>query len=77
MAYNISLSEEIMAVSYDKEFLVDVYMSKYIRSDVIDIDSLVVLEENAIKFYDKVGKEEFRKWASVTAEAIREYRALI
>ncbi len=58
---------------YSKELLVDVYMFRFLKSD-IDIDALVQLEENASKFYDRVGRDVFRVWASVTPEAIREYR---
>lgn len=61
-----------MAKAYDKDFLVSVYLSRFIN---IDINKLCELEDNANKFYDKVGKDEFRKYASVDAEAIRTYNA--
>lgn len=62
-----------MAKAYTKEFLVDVYLSRYAKSGVVDIDQLLRLEELANNLYDKVGKEKFRTYASVDAEAIREY----
>ncbi len=66
-----------MAKAYDKELLVNVYMSRFMTIENADIDVLVEVEQNANNFYDKVGKEEFRKWASVTAEEIRKYNALV
>jgi len=62
-----------MAKAYDKDFLVAAYLSRF----DIDVNVLSVLEENAIKLYDKVGKDEFRKYASLDAEAIRQYKALV
>lgn len=63
-----------MAKAYTKEFLVDVYLSRYAKSGVIEIDQLLRLEEMANKFYDEVGKDKFRIYASVSAEAIKEYQ---
>jgi len=62
-----------MAKVYDKEFLVDAYISRYAKSGVVPIETLLRLEEQANNFYDKVGKTEFRKYASLTPEAIQEY----
>jgi len=58
---------------YDKEFLVAVFMDRYIKSTVISIERLCALEESANALYDRVGKIEFRKYANVTPESIREY----
>lgn len=55
---------------YTKEFLVSVYLSRFYMGKDIS-----VLEANANTFYDKVGRDEFRKWASVDAKAIKEYYA--
>ena len=57
---------------YTKEFLVDAFMSRYISLE--DIDQLVRLEELANTFYDKVGKDKFRIYASLDAEALRVYK---
>jgi hypothetical protein len=57
-------------MAYTKEFLIEAYISRYL--DVVeDIDALCLLEENAVKLYDRVGRDEFRKYASLDAEAIR------
>lgn len=57
-------------MAYTKEFLIEAYISRYL--DVVeDIDALCSLEENAVKLYDRVGRDEFRKYASLDAEAIR------
>lgn len=62
-----------MAKAYDKEFLVNVYIHRFINCPHITVDTLCKLEENANALYDRVGKIEFRKYASVTPEAIKEY----
>ncbi len=59
---------------YSKDFLIDVYMHKFITSKLVDINTLVILEDNANKFFDRVGRDEFRKYADVTPERIKEYR---
>lgn len=61
---------------YDKDFLIEVYMSRFIHVATVTIEQLCELEENAIKLYDKVGKNEFRKYADLTAERIREFQAV-
>lgn len=63
-----------MAKAYDKEFLVSVYMDRFIKAGHIPIETLCELEENANALYDRVGKTEFRTYAEVTPEAIRSYR---
>ena len=65
-----------MAKAYDKEFLVNVYLSKFMTGlPNIDVNLLCELEDNANTFYDKVGKDKFREYSSVTPEAIRTYNA--
>lgn len=63
-----------MGKSYDKDFLVAVYMAKFLKMPNITIETLCNLEDNANKLYDRVGKTEFRTYASVTSEAIKEYQ---
>jgi hypothetical protein len=58
---------------YNKDFLVEVYMSRFIHMPNITIETLCGLEGNAHKLYDKVGKNEFRKYADVTPARISEY----
>lgn len=59
-----------MANAYDKDFLISVYLSRFYK-----VGDISILEANAIKFYDEVGRDKFRTYASVDAEAIREYYA--
>ena len=59
---------------YTKEFLVDCFMSRYLHCSLIDVDQLVVMEEMANRFYDEVGRDKFRTWCSLDAEAIRNYK---
>ena len=61
-----------MALGYSKDFLISAYLSRFLK--VADIDALVTLEDNAIKLYDKVGKEKFRQYASLDAEAIKLFK---
>ena len=58
---------------YTKEYLIEVYVSRFLKVSGVTIDILCTLEENAVKLYDKVGKEQFRKYADLTPERIREY----
>jgi hypothetical protein len=75
MAYNISLSGRINMAGYTKEFLVDAYLSRFLKT--ASIEDLVQLEADAIKLYDRVGKDQFRKYASLDAEAIANARTLV
>lgn len=61
-----------MATGYSKEFLVEAFMSRFIK--VLDIDKLCDLEEMANRFYDEVGKDKFRVYASLDADAIKQYK---
>lgn len=63
-----------MARGYDKEFLIAAYMSPFIKAMFIPIEVLCELEENANKLYDRVGKDEFRTYASLDAAAIKKYK---
>lgn len=63
-----------MARGYDKEFLIEAYMSRFIKAMFIPIEVLCELEDNANKLYDRVGKDEFRTYASLDAEAIKKFR---
>lgn len=60
--------------SYTKEFLIDAFMSRYIECSLISIEQLERLEQMADKFYDEVGRDKFRTYASLDAEAIRVYK---
>lgn len=65
-----------MAVSYDKDFLIEAFCSRY--KEVLDNDSdedrfnyMVMVAD----FYDKVGKDRFRVWASLDADALKVFKA--
>lgn len=59
---------------YTKNFLIDAFMHRYIKSGVVAIEILCNMEENAIKLYDRVGKDKFREYASLDAQAIKEFK---
>lgn len=59
---------------YSRQFLIDAFMSRYIKCSLISIESLVRLEQMANDLYDKVGRDSFRSYASLDAEAIRIYK---
>lgn len=60
--------------AYTKEFLLDAYLSRFVACKAITIEQLEVLENNAETFYDCVGRDKFRVYASLDAEALREYK---
>lgn len=62
-----------MAV-YTREFLIDAFVSRYTslgQAKVCDLRAL------ASQFYDNAGKDKFRIYASLDAQALREYKALL
>ena len=59
---------------YSRDFLIDAFMSRYIRCTLITIEQLVNLEQMANDLYDRVGRDSFRTYASLDAEALRVYK---
>ena len=59
---------------YSKEFLIDAFMSRYIACQLISIEQLEHLEKLATDLYDKVGKDKFRTYAALDADAIKAYK---
>jgi len=59
---------------YTKEFLIDVFMNRYVNCDSISIEKLERLEQMANDLYDRVGRDSFRVYACLDADAIREYK---
>ena len=57
---------------YSREFLIDAFMSRYLKA--CTIEQLENLEKLACDLYDRVGRDKFRDYASLSAEAIREYK---
>jgi hypothetical protein len=58
--------------AYSRQLLIDAFMSRYVPH--IDIDALVDLEKSAEDLYDRVGRDSFRTYACLDAEAIRDYK---
>ena len=58
--------------AYSKQFLIDAFMSRYLHA--LTIESLESLEQMAVDLYDRVGRDKFRDYASLSAEAIRDYK---
>lgn len=61
---------------YTKEFLVAAFVSRYKACDLISPEKIASLEKMANDFYDNVGRDKFRVYASLDAEAIRAYKKL-
>ena len=60
---------------YTKQFLIDAFMSRYVGCSLISIEKLEALEQLASDFYDRVGRDAFRVYASLDADAIRVYKS--
>ena len=65
-----------MATAYTKEFLVSAFMHRFMACDLIDIDALERLETMANNFYDEVGRDKFRTYTSLDADAIKQFKKL-
>lgn len=63
-----------MALAYTKEFLINVYLHRIAGPDEAQ---MARLRDIAERFYDSAGRDKFRLCASVTPEAIREYKAAV
>lgn len=59
---------------YTKEFLLDAFVERYRPLGMEAVDSLYALAAN---HYDKVGKDEFRKAASLDASEIKKYKLVL
>ena len=59
---------------YSRDFLIDAFMSRYIRCSKLTIEQLLRLEQMAHDLYDRVGRDSFRVYASLDADAIRVYK---
>jgi len=62
---------------YTKEFLVDAFLSKFVNCNIITVDQMESLERMANNFYDEVGRDKFRVYASLDADVIKRYKATI
>lgn len=59
---------------YSRDFLIDAFLSRYIKCTLISVEQLVHMEQMANDLYDRVGRDSFRVYASLDAEAIRVYK---
>ena len=59
---------------YSRDFLIDAFMSRYTGCTMISIEKLVRLEQMAGDLYDRVGRDAFRTYASLDADALRIYK---
>ena len=57
-----------MAVGYSREFLISAFLSRYVS---LPTEKFQELESLAEKFYDEAGRDKFRLYCSLDAEAIR------
>jgi len=57
---------------YTRDFLIQAYVSRYEPLGLEAVESLHKLAETS---YDKFGKDKFRAYASLDAEAIKQYKS--
>jgi len=60
--------------AYTKDFLIDAFLSRYIQCQLITVEQLERLETMAHDLYDRVGRDSFRSYCSLDAEALRVYK---
>ena len=62
-------------MGYTKQFLIDAFLWRYssilLTHDIPRLDAFVSMIEN---FYDEVGKDKFRVYASLDSDAIQKFR---
>jgi hypothetical protein len=78
--YNVYIESEkriIMAAAYTKEFLVEAFVSRYEFTFKNEEEKQAFKYKFGDKFYDTVGRDAFRKWASLDVAAIKEYKACL
>ena len=57
---------------YSKQFLIDAFLSRYLS---LSIETLEKLELMANELYDTVGRDKFRTFCALDADAIKQYKA--
>lgn len=57
---------------YTRDFLLDAFVSRY---EPLGLEVCDTQYKLASELYDRVGKDKFRVYASLDAEAIRNYKA--
>ena len=56
---------------YSREFLIDAFVSRY---EVLSDEVVSRQRQLAEKTYDEVGKDKFRVYASLDADALKEFK---
>lgn len=59
---------------YTKDFLVDAFVNRF---EPLGLEAVEQMYQMASKFYDEVGKDKFRVYASLDADAIRKYKQIM
>lgn len=59
---------------YSREFLIQAFVSRFLVCTRLTIEQLEHLEQMAEELYTRVGRDSFRVYASLDAEAIRAYK---
>ena len=62
---------------YTKEFLIDAFLSRFVNCTVLTVEQVERLETMANSFYDQVGRDKFRVYASLDADAVKQYKTTI
>ena len=57
---------------YTRDFLIECFVSRY---EILGLEACEKQYQLASQLYDRVGKEKFRAYASLDADAIRIYKA--
>lgn len=58
--------------AYTRDFLISAFLSRYITLPEAQFESLC---EMAYRFYDEAGRDKFRVYCSLDADAIKLYRS--
>lgn len=56
---------------YSREFLIDAFVQRY---ESLGLNKVEQLHKLATKFYDDAGRDKFRVYASLDAEAVRNFK---
>ena len=60
-----------MATAYTREFLIDAFLHRYKVLGELAVFNMAVLAED---LFDEVGRDKFRTYASLDAEAIKKFK---
>ena len=62
---------------YTKEFLVDAFLDRFVTCSLVSVDQMESMETMANRFYDEVGRDKFRVYASLDADTLKIYKTKI